>query len=118
MLFDIQPDQQPIVKRMLADAGLPSFGPVPIVPMRIQSVKGKPASAMLADTSAGRDGPSNAWAFRREYRSTYRDTLVPSERLVAGRWWTPGAKTTEISLVSPPRFSAIGSLISCCTTFG
>ncbi len=98
VLFDIQPDQQPIVRRALADARLPSFGPVPIVPMRIQSVKGRPVSATLADTSAGRDGPSNAWAFRREYRSTYRDTLVSSERLVAGRWWTPGAKTTEVSV--------------------
>jgi putative ABC transport system permease protein len=98
VLFDIQPDQQPVVQRALADAGLPSFGPVPIVPMRIQSVKGKPASATLADTSAGPDGPGNAWAFRREYRSTYRDTLVTSERVVAGHWWTPGAKTTEISV--------------------
>ena len=27
---------------------------------------------------------------RREYRSTYRDTLVSSEKLVAGKWWTRG----------------------------
>jgi putative ABC transport system permease protein len=98
VLFDIQPDQQPIVQRALAEAHLPSFGPVPIVPMRIQSVKGRPVSTTLADTPAGRDGPSNAWAFRREYRSTYRDTLVPTERVIAGRWWTAGAKTTEISV--------------------
>jgi putative ABC transport system permease protein len=28
------------------------------------------------------------WATRREYRSTVRDTLVGSERVVAGRWWS------------------------------
>ena len=26
---------------------------------------------------------------RREYRSTYRDTLVASEKLMAGKWWEP-----------------------------
>ena len=31
-----------------------------------------------------RRGP---WAFRREFRSTYRDTLTASERLVAGKWF-------------------------------
>jgi putative ABC transport system permease protein len=87
VLFDIQPDQLATVQRALHDAGLSSTGTVPIVPMRIQSVKGKPVSALLSDTTGGdRDGPPNAWVFRREYRSTYRDTLVASEQLVAGRW--------------------------------
>ena len=35
---------------------------------------------MLADTG----DRIAAWALRREYRSTYRDSLVGSERLVAG----------------------------------
>jgi putative ABC transport system permease protein len=89
VLFDIQPDQLPEVKRALADSRLPAVGPVPIVPMRIASIKGRPVSRILTDTTGGdEDGPSGAWAFRREYRSTYRDTLVGSERLVAGTWWT------------------------------
>lgn len=92
VLFDIQPDQIPTVQRVLHEAHLSSTGTVPIVPMRIQSVKGKPVSALLSDTTGGdRDGPPNAWVFRREYRSTYRDTLVASERLAGGRWWS--AKT-------------------------
>ncbi len=100
VLFDIQSDQLPAVKRELRDAGLPSVGPVPIVPMRISSVKGRPVSRILADTTDG--GPANAWAFRREYRSTYRDTLVASERLLEGRWWRgddPGP-ITQISVES------------------
>jgi putative ABC transport system permease protein len=88
VLFDIQPDQRAEVERLLSEARLPSQAPVPIVPMRIASVKGTPVSRILGDTAgAGEDGPPGAWAFRREYRSTYRDTLVGSERLVAGRWW-------------------------------
>ncbi len=56
---------------------------------------------MLADTSDGDDdGPRNGWAFRREYRSTYRDTLVSSERLVAGKWWDGRTSPAEISVES------------------
>ncbi len=89
LLLDIQTDQAPAVARELRARGLPEYGPVPIVPMRILSVKGKPVAQLLADTLRGRVAgePANAWALRREYRSTYRDTLVTSERLVAGRWW-------------------------------
>ena len=97
VLFDIQPDQLPAVHRILEEHHLPSRGPVPIVPMRIQTVNGRPASALLADTSGSAD-PGNGWALRREYRSTYRDTLVASERLVEGRWWTPGTGSTAISV--------------------
>ena len=37
---------------------------------------------------------------RREYRSTYRDTLVSSEKLVAGKWWAPAAATTAPYAIS------------------
>ncbi len=111
VLFDIQTDQLESVRRTLAERGDPVIGPVPIVPMRIQSLKGRPVAAPAADTAAdttadtaanpagGTDGPGlGNWAVRREYRSTYRDSLVSSERLVAGRWWTAGARTPEISM--------------------
>ena len=100
VLFDIQPDQRPQVERLLKDAGLASTAPVPIVPMRIASVKGTPVSQILGDTTAaGDDGSPGAWAFRREYRSTYRDTLVASERLTAGRWWE--RRTAEAGAPQP-----------------
>jgi putative ABC transport system permease protein len=86
VLFDIQPDQLSTVQRELHDAGLSSATPVPIVPMRIATVKGRPVRGILSDTSDTGAG-SGSWAFRREYRSTYRDTLVASERLAAGAWW-------------------------------
>ena len=97
VLFDIQPDQRAAIDEMLSAAGLRSTGPVPIVPMRIQSVKGRPVTALLADTADG-DEARISWPFRHEYRSTYRDTLVSSERLVAGKWWKGRAAPGEISL--------------------
>jgi putative ABC transport system permease protein len=94
VLFDIQPDQLPAVRQELDAAGLRATGPVPIVPMRIAEVNGRPVSGILANPRA-----KGAWALRREYRSTYRDTLVASERLVAGRWWTPGG-AAQVSVES------------------
>ena len=90
VLFDIQPDQLPAVERALGEAGLAASAPVPIVPMRIASVKGRPVGRMLADS-----GVPAAWALRREYRSTYRYSRVGSARLVAGRWWPPGARAAS-----------------------
>jgi putative ABC transport system permease protein len=101
VLFDIQPDQLTAVDRTLADGGYRAVGPVPIVPMRIQSIKGRPALVAPADTldpGEGERGPRDTWAVRREYRSTYRDTLVASEKLIAGRWWTRGAGPAQISV--------------------
>ena len=87
VLFDIQPDQLGTVRQALDAAGLTATAPVPIVPMRIAAVKGRPVRQLLTDTTIG-----GSWALRREYRSTYRDSLVASERMVAGRWWTPGGE--------------------------
>ena len=110
MFFEIQPDQGAGVAQIMADAGYPGAAPVPIVPMRIRSIKGEPvgiyaAGGMgavvppgpdnepvdsLAETpDGGGQGPGSrrGWGVRREYRSTYRDTLTGAETLVAGRSW-------------------------------
>jgi putative ABC transport system permease protein len=99
VLFDIQSDQVAAVEQELRAGGYRATGPVPIVPMRIQSLKGRKVMVARADSADDGPGPGPGnWAVRREYRSTYRDTLVASERLVAGRWWTRGAGAVEISI--------------------
>jgi putative ABC transport system permease protein len=97
VLFDIQPDQYSAVARELSQAGLPLSGPTPIVPMRIRSVNGRMVSDLLA-AGSDPDGPSGAWALRREYRSTYRDTIVASERIIAGTW--TGSESTSPAQIS------------------
>jgi putative ABC transport system permease protein len=99
VLFDIQPDQLTPVLDELKSRHLSWTGITPIVPMRIASVKGRPVAQLLADTSANQTERSNAWVFRREFRSTYRDTIVASERLVQGRWWNePTTNPGQISI--------------------
>ena len=84
VFFDVQQDQEPGVDSIIRAARYPVLESAPIVPMRIAAVNGKPVPRIRAD-SGRREG--GGWALRREYRSTYRDTLVQSERLVAGRWF-------------------------------
>jgi putative ABC transport system permease protein len=81
-LFDIQSDQVEPVKQILAEQNLPLIDDVPLVTMRLTSLKGEPVRRLLRES--GRDLPR--WALRREYRSTYRDTLDSSEQLVRGTW--------------------------------
>jgi len=95
-LFDIQPDQREGMRALMQREGLTADTPVPIVPMRIASLKGRTAGALLAEGTATAEGPPrpgqpNRWTVRREYRSTYRDTLGSSERVVAGQTWAPGS---------------------------
>ena len=99
VLFDIQPDQLPAVERELNRAGLPRASATPIVPMRIRSVNGRPVTELLAGNPGQEvDGPSNAWVFRREYRSTYRDSAVASERVVEGKWSQAAQNPPRISV--------------------
>jgi putative ABC transport system permease protein len=81
-LFDVQADQVEKVKQILAEQKLPVLADVPLVTMRLHSIKGKPVRALLRDP----DRHIPRWALRREYRSTYRDTVDSSEELVQGSW--------------------------------
>ncbi len=89
VVFDIQPEQAGGVRDLLAAGGGAPPELVPIVPARIAAINDRPVDDILADTATPR--PSR-WALRREYRHTYRDTLVASERLAEGHWW-PDAPT-------------------------
>ncbi|MBK5188360.1 MAG: FtsX-like permease family protein [Gemmatimonadaceae bacterium] len=36
-----------------------------------------------------------SWAVRREYRSSYRDSVASSEKIVSGTWWTSGVPDAD-----------------------
>lgn len=76
--FDVQRDQERGLDSLIRAAGDPVLQRVPIVPMRIASIDGRPVSELSSERSS--------WALRREYRSSYRDTLIASERVTAGSW--------------------------------
>ena len=108
VFFDIQADQQQGVVEAIRAAGLEPSAPVPIIPMRIRMVKGKPVRYSPADTleldepdSTRSDSTSiRGWAVRREYRSTWRDTLVHSEKVLEGKWWEGPGSATDAADVS------------------
>jgi putative ABC transport system permease protein len=96
--FDVQSDQVERVDSLVRQQGHPILQRVPIVPMRVAEIGGRSVAELIADTTDRISG----WAVRREYRSSWRDTLVGSERVVAGKWFTtdrPGDRALpEVSL--------------------
>ena len=81
-MFDIQYDQNPGVNRIIEENGLEIIQNVPIVTMRLQSIRGQSVDEILSDTSRN----ARRWALTREYRSTYRDSLVSTEELDSGKF--------------------------------
>jgi putative ABC transport system permease protein len=121
LFFDVQQDQAQGVDSIVRAGGYTVIERTPIVTMRIAAIDGVAVSAAavnpdLADSAdtapRGARRPSGgaargagrprraAWALRREYRSTYRDTLVPSEHLAAGHWFASHARTDSVPPVS------------------
>jgi len=88
LIFDVQPDQLTPLQEEIRTAGLPLVPAIPLVPMRIASVKGEPVIRTRVEQEEGDSAADATWAHRREYRSTYRDTLVSSERILSGKWWS------------------------------
>lgn len=82
VLFDIQSSQLESVEAMVTKMEFPILDQVPIITMRLASVKGRSAAELRADTtSVVTDGMLN-----REYRVSYRDELNESETIVEGEW--------------------------------
>jgi len=86
VFFDVQDDQRPGLDSILRASGQVVISETPIVTMRLAGVNG-----MEPDAWAARNGiPARYWALRREYRSTYRDSLVPTETILTGAWFGAG----------------------------
>ncbi len=81
-LFDIQPDQAAEVAETVRSFGMPVIQEAAIVTMRLAEIKGRKTSDILADPK--RKIPE--WQLQREYRSTYREKLAATEKVVAGEW--------------------------------
>jgi putative ABC transport system permease protein len=89
-LWDVQEDQLAGVENLLDAGGAPVLQRAPIIPMRIAAIRGEPVRpAERSDTLSRVGDQPRGWAARREYRSTFRDTLVRSERLVEGSFPRP-----------------------------
>lgn len=126
IFFDVQDDQGAGVDSIVRAAGIPVIQRTPIVTMRIAEVNGKSVAELAPPPRAddtlsasgqppqrpgrqrddrARERRPSGWALRREYRSTFRDTLFTGEILAGGKWFgktpgAPGAPGDEVSLES------------------
>lgn len=76
-LIDVQPDQLDGVEALVKSQGLPVLESAPMVTMRVQAIRDVPATEAKGVPK---------WVPRREFRSTYRDRLNPTETVISGEW--------------------------------
>jgi len=107
ILFDIQAVDKDKVAELVRANGMPVMQQVPVVTTRIESIDGvtkaqyqilhpKPERDTTQDGEAEerRRGPQREgdedrisnWAWDREYRVTFRDTLIETETIAEGEW--------------------------------
>ncbi len=84
-LLDIQPDQWPGVRDLLAAEGAREIESVPVVTARLASLAGRAVDELAGETEAER---RRNWALTREQRLTWLDELPPDNRVVAGALWS------------------------------
>ena len=82
ILFDIQTNQKKAIRTLTEEYELPVLQEVPVVTMRLLEINNQTSDEANADSTV--DLPK--WAFNREYRVTYRDTLISSETISQGTW--------------------------------
>ncbi len=91
ILFDITPEQKAGVGSLAQQHQLPLIQEVPIVALRVENIDGVTKQQNLKDTLNGK----SPWVYRREYRVTYRDTLIDSEELIEGEAFGTDARSPE-----------------------
>ncbi len=97
LFFDIQDDELPGLRAVVRAQAADERQEAPIVTMRISALQGRPVEDFLRE----HNGRIPAWTLRREYRSTYRDRLTDTEKVVAGTFIgrvDPGTAVVPVSL--------------------
>jgi len=129
VFFDVQEDQRAPIDSIIRSAGYRVTETAPVVTMRIARINDRTVEQISGDTlrpqanladgrprqkdasaspaAEGRSGRNRSgrpsWALRREYRSTYRDKVSSSEKIVSGKWFSAEAlrshhDTGEVSI--------------------
>ena len=95
ILLDVQTEQQEEVAQTISGSDLPVINNIPIVTMRVNSIRGKPANEIEQDSSSG----INNWVLNHEFRVTYRDSIIASETIEQGEW-VSNIEDTELVPIS------------------
>ena len=95
IILDVQSDQRDAVAAYITQSKLPIVTNTPLVTMRMHRIKGKLVNDIRQDTTR----QMRRWILNHEFRTTYRDSLTPSEEIVQGTW-TPTTKGDELIPIS------------------
>jgi putative ABC transport system permease protein len=95
ILLDIQKEQAKDVEATINKNADPVIDNIPIVTMRMHSIKGKTINEIREDTTVH----VNRWILSHEFRATYRDSLIDSEILKSGVF-TPSVTSTDLVPIS------------------
>ncbi|MCK0145431.1 ABC transporter permease [Arenibacter sp. F26102] len=82
ILLDIQTEQKEAVANTILRDGYPVLNNIPIITMRVNSIQGKEVNDIRKDTTS----TINSWILNHEFRVTYRDSIIASEKLESGEW--------------------------------
>ncbi len=96
ILMDVQSSQEQALVDNFKTQGIEIIDNIPIITMRMHSLKGKLANDIRKDTTV----KMRRWMLNREFRVTYRDKLAETEELVAGEFIgnTNGEQPVPISI--------------------
>ena len=96
ILMDVQSSQEQALVDNFKTQGIEIIDNIPIITMRMHSLKGKLANDIRKDTTVR----MRRWMLNREFRVTYRDKLAETEDLVAGEFIgnTNGEQPVPISI--------------------
>lgn len=82
IILDVQSEQRDAVAQSIITKDLPVVNNIPMVTMRMHSIKGRLVNDIRQDTT----NHTRSWILNHEFRTTYRDTLTASEELLEGTW--------------------------------
>jgi len=97
VIYDVSTEDADKVIELMGSYELPIVQDVPLVTMQLSEWKGRSRKDLLKDTTENRP---RHWALNREYRVTYRDSLIDSEKLVKGTWVGEVKKPSDSIFIS------------------
>lgn len=96
ILFDVQTAQRDAVANTITPKGLPVIDNIPIVTMRLERIKDRNVNDIRLDTTTR----INKWILNHEFRTTYRDSMIASEKLLEGEWIPSVSPNSEVIPIS------------------
>jgi len=96
VVFDIQEAQKDSINQATLNNNMPVIASVPVITMRIENINNRTIDELKDDTTS----KVKNWTLDREYRVTYRDSLIDSEELLEGKWVGNIENATDTIFVS------------------